>query len=97
MKYVDIDKETARQCCKEHTVFNDKKHKERMCDNCPLRRTFYAADGTLRQGICWFILMKGLESDQSPYAQVERRILEQQDVSYPKEWSEWVKEHAKEK
>ena len=39
MLYKDINKEVARQCCKEHTVFNDKKHKERVCDNCHSEET----------------------------------------------------------
>jgi len=96
MLYKDIDKETARQCCREHTVFNDKKGKEQVCDTCPLRRDFKASDGTIRKGICWFILMKGLTEDlvhNSPYAQMEKTLLEQELVSYPLEWLEWLKTH----
>ena len=94
MKYAQVDKEKARQCCREHTVFNDKKHKERVCDKCPLRRDFKAIDGTIRRGICWFILMDGLTEElvaHSPYAQAEKTILEEEEVSYPKEWSKWLK------
>ena len=96
MLYKDIDKNIARQCCREHIVFNDKKHKECVCDNCPLRRDFKAVDGTIHRGICWFILMNGLTSsitDKSPYAQAEKAILEQEHVSYPLEWFAWLDLH----
>ncbi len=96
MLYKDISKEQARQCCREHTIFNDKKHKECVCDNCPLRRAFKTKDGVIHQGLCWFILMRGLTDDliaNSPYAQAERTILEQELVSYPLEWLEWLKTH----
>ena len=96
MLYKDIDKETARQCCREHTVFNDKKHKESDCEHCPLRRDFKAADGTIRKGICWFVLMNGLTNkitNNSFYAQAEKSILEQELVSYPLEWIDWIKSH----
>ena len=94
MLYKDIDKEAARQCCREHTVFNDKKHKECVCDTCPLRRDFKDLDGNIHKGICWFILMKGLECvTNSPYAQMEKTLLEQEHVSYPLEWLEWLKSH----
>ena len=94
MLYKDIDKELARQCCREHTVFNDQKHKECVCDNCPLRRDFKDLDGNIHKGICWFILMKGLEYvTNSPYAQMEKTLLEQEHVSYPLEWLEWLKMH----
>lgn len=96
MLYKDVDKQAARQCCREHTIFNDKKHKEQVCDNCPLRRDFKDANGTIRRGICYFILMKGLTPDlinDSPYAQAEKAILEQEHVSYPLEWLEWLKSH----
>ena len=96
MLYKNINKEVARQCCKEHTVFNDKKHKERVCDNCPLRRDFKDAYGNIRRGICWFILMKGLEPyllDKSPYAIADKQILELEHVSYPLEWLKWLESH----
>lgn len=96
MLYKDIDKQVARQCCREHTVFNDKRHFERVCDKCPLRRDFKASDGTIRKGICWFILMNGLTEDLihgSPYAQMEKSLLEQEHVSYPLEWIDWIKSH----
>ena len=98
MLYKDVDKKLARQCCREHTVFNDKKHKEQVCDTCPLRRDFKDANGTIRRGICYFILMKGLTPDlinDSPYAQVEKELLNQEHVTYPLEWLEWLKTHNK--
>lgn len=100
MLYKDIDKEQARQCCREHTVFNDRKHKECVCDTCPLRRDFRAIDGTVHKGICYFILMKGLSVDlinNSPYAQAEKELLNQEHVSYPLEWLEWLKTHKETK
>jgi len=96
MLYKDIDKEVARQCCREHTVFNDKRHKESDCEHCPLRRDFKAIDGSIRRGICWFILMEGLSNkitNNSLYAQAEKTILEQEHVSYPLEWIDWIKSH----
>lgn len=96
MLYKDIDKESARQCCREHTVFNDKKCKERVCDKCPLRRAFKDTSGNTHQGICWFILMRGLTDEliaSSPYAQMEKLLLEEELVSYPLEWLEWLKTH----
>lgn len=96
MLYKDIDKQVARQCCREHTVFNDKRHKECVCDNCPLRRDFKAVDGTIHRGICWFILMNGLTdviTEKSPYAQAEKAILEQEHLSYPLEWISWLELH----
>ena len=96
MLYKDINKEVARQCCREHTVFNDKKHKESDCEHCPLRRDFKAIDGSIHRGICWFILMNGLTSsitDKSPYAQAEKAILEQEHVSYPLEMIDWINAH----
>ena len=96
MLYKDIDKEQARHCCREHTVFNDRKHKERVCDKCPLRRAFKDTSGNIHQGICWFILMKGLTDDlinDSPYAQAQKLLLEEEHVSYPLEWLEWLKTH----
>ena len=98
MKYVDICKQAARQCCREHTVFNDKKHKERVCDNCPRRRDFKDAEGKTRRGICWFILMDGLTDEiitRSPYAQAEKAILEDEDVSYPKEFLKWLRAYRR--
>ena len=96
MLYKDIDKQVARQCCREHTVFNDKRHKESDCEHCPLRRDFKAIDGSIRRGICWFILMDGLTSkitNNSLYAQAEKTILEEEHVSYPLEWIDWIKSH----
>ena len=96
MLYKDIDKQLARQCCREHTVFNDKRHKESDCEHCPLRRDFKAIDGSIRRGICWFILMEGLSNkitNNSLYAQAEKTILEQEHVSYPLEWIDWIKSH----
>ena len=94
MLYKDIDKQVARQCCREHTVFNDKKHKESDCEHCPLRRDFKDLNGKVHKGICWFILMRGLEyATNSPYTQAEQAILEQELVSYPLEWLEWLKTH----
>ena len=96
MLYKDIDKEQARQCCREHTIFNDRKHKECVCDTCPLRRAFMDAMGNVHKGICWFILMKGLTDDlinDSPYAQMQKLLLEEELVSYPLEWLEWLKTH----
>ena len=96
MLYKDIDIEQARQCCREHTVFNDKRHKECVCDNCPLRRDFRDAEGTIRKGICYFILMNGLTNkitNNSFYAQAEKSILEQEHVSYPLEWLDWLELH----
>ena len=95
MKYVDICKQAARQCCREHTVFNDKRHKESDCEHCPLRRDFKAADGSIRRGICWFILRTGIDIPPSdtPYAKAERFILELEEVSYPQEWIDWIKSH----
>ena len=93
MLYKDIDKQTARQCCREHTVFNDKRHKESDCEHCPLRRDFKDLEGKIHKGICWFILMKGLTDDlvnNSPYAQMEKSLLEQEHVSYPLEWIDWI-------
>ena len=98
MLYKDVDKDLARQCCREHTIFNDRKHKECVCDTCPLRRAFKDFDGKIHKGICWFILMKGLEYvANTPYAQVEKLILEQELVSYPLEWLEWLKTHKETK
>lgn len=95
MKYAQVDKEKARKCCREHTVFNDKKHKESDCDHCPLRRDFKAIDGSIRRGICWFILMNGLTEGlaNTPFAQAEKAILEQEEISYPTEWIDWVLSH----
>ena len=98
MLYKDIDKNVARQCCREHTVFNDKKHKESDCEHCPLRRDFKDAEGETRRGICWFILMNGLTDEivtRSPYAQVEKAILEDEDVSYPKEFLKWLRAYRR--
>ena len=100
MLYKDIDKEQARQCCREHTVFNDRKHKECVCDKCPLRRAFMDTMGNFHKGICYFILMKGLSIDlinNSPYAQAEKELLNQEHVSYPLEWLEWLKTHKETK
>ena len=96
MLYKDIDKESARQCCREYTVFNDRKHREAVCDKCPLRREFKDTSGNTHQGICWFILMRGLTDEliaSSPYAQMEKLLLEEELVSYPLEWLEWLKTH----
>lgn len=96
MKYREIDKDLARQCCKEHTVFNDKRHKERVCDHCPLRRDFKDVEGNIRRGICWFILVEGLGIDlmnKSLYAHAEKAILDEEDVSHPKEFLKWLKNH----
>jgi hypothetical protein len=90
MLYKDIDKETARQCCR--------KHKESDCEHCPLRRDFKDLNGKVHKGICWFILMRGLEyATNSPYTQAEKAILEQEHVSYPHEWLEWLKSHKETK
>lgn len=99
MLYKDIDKEQARQCCREHTVFNDKRHKESDCEHCPLRRDFKAIDDSIRKGICWFILMNGLDDKivKTLFAQAEKTILEAEHVSYPLEWLEWLKTHKETK
>ena len=92
--YKDIDKQVARQCCREHTVFNDKRHKESDCEHCPLRRDFKDLDGNIHKGICWFVLMRGLEHvTNTPYAQAEKAILKQEHVSYPLEWIAWLDLH----
>ena len=96
MLYKDIDKKLARQCCREHTVFNDKRHKESDCEHCPLRRDFKDAEGNIRKGICWFILMEGLGPAlhcKSLYAAAETAILIEEKVSHPKEWIDWIKSH----
>ena len=95
MLYKDINKDVARQCCREHTVFNDKRRKESDCEHCPLRRDFKAIDGSIHRGICWFILMNGLNyaNNTSPYVQAEKTILEQELVSYPLEWIDWMNAH----
>ena len=98
MLYKDVDKKLARQCCREHTVFNDKRHKESDCEHCPLRRDFKDLGGNIHKGICWFVLMRGLEySANTPYAQAEKTILEEEHVSYPLEWLEWLKTHKETK
>ena len=73
MLYKDINKEVARQCCREHTVFNDKKHKESDCDHCPLRRDFKDVNGNIHRGICWFILMNGLTSSITDKSKIGER------------------------
>ena len=96
MLYKDINKEVARQCCKEHTIKTNNYHTIHDCDKCPLRRDFKDANGNIRRGICWFILMKGLEPylmDHSPYAIVDKQMLELEHVSYPLEWIDWINAH----
>ena len=70
----------------------------KSCDKCPLRRNIITFDGTVRNGLCWFILMNGFTEELlscSLFARAEKTILEQQEVSYPKEWEEWLNKRNK--